>query len=280
MESYAAHITAIIVAIIGVIPALLNNETNSQNGSSGNSPRRRSRLSHYFGLASTFGAAFFLGALIEGSNALNDDYYVTKLVAGKKIEQRQFLQDLKSRSDAILQIWNSMVNDKSMKDDKELLGVIRSTINGILDQVRMRDGGKSNENELKGRVDSLSVRNQYRFIYYVTNLTVALAHTSVQDRKNYAERALTRIQQLESFLTANTDKLGQGWLASNQIALRNLQLEITAVCLLASVEGESDKKKLNSRVEVLVNSVGDSSAEYIQQHGLTVTHPIIGQCLS
>ena len=84
MESYAAHITAIIVAIIGVLPALLNNETTSRNGSSGNSPRRRFQLSRYFGLAVTFGAAFFVGALIEGSNALNDDYFVTKLVAGKK----------------------------------------------------------------------------------------------------------------------------------------------------------------------------------------------------
>ena len=280
MESYAAHITAIIVAIIGVLPALLNNETTSRNGSSGNSPRRRFQLSRYFGLAVTFGAAFFIGALIEGSNALNDDYFVTKLVAGKKIEQRKFLQDLKNRSDSILQIWNSMVNDESMKDDKELLGVIRSTIDNILKDVKMKDGGKSNENELKGRVDSLSVRDQYRFIYYVTNLTVALAHTSVQDRKNHAERALTRTKQLENFLTANTEKLGQGWLASNRITLRNLQLETTAVCLLASVEDGSDKKKLNNRVKMLVNSVVDSSAEYIQQHGLTVTHPIIGQCLS
>lgn len=224
-------------------------------------------------------AAFFLGALFEGSNALNDHYPVTRIVAREKIEQRKFLQAFKSSSDSILQIWNSMVNDEFMKDDKEILGAIRSNIVNTLNDAKMRDGGQSNESQLKGRVDLLSVRDQYRFIYYSTNLHVALAHTSIQDRKKHAEQAIERVRQLEDFLIKNKEKLGQGWLESEQIKLRNMQLKTTAVCLLASSEDKNEKERLNKQVSVLVNLMRDMSSEYVQKHGITATHPLIGQRL-
>lgn len=181
-----------------------------------------------------------------------------------KLKRQEYarLLVLKQEADLLLMEWNKIVIDSEI-----------SSLSNAKDRT-LSDEEVYNFEQLKALLESFSgdsfehldLIEQYRFLYYQTNVVIALLYYSA----DYSDMAIVSQKFFLEFFEHNKTNFEADWLTSKDIVGRNIHIMVNIRCLnfLSGIESKEFTLSLDEK-RALSRRIGGSLED----------NPILGRCL-
>lgn len=211
------------------------------------------------------------GILFEGKmNLDNQQSRLVQAVFQEHSQQKQSFESFIERANIAMNVWDVSLHSKG--NDIQLRDAKLYALNNLMEADELGD---------VLQVDLLSEKNQYRFLYYRSNVKNAIAFIAQKLEFDSVEKLLEEADLSVIFLIDYTNEnifsIGEKYILEKEVLERNLHLETIVLCM-RQMQLEPGVKALQLRKQ-FAHVYSQLSFSYRLKRGLNENNKVIGMCL-